>query len=444
MILDVPIEAKQISYKLNCDVYIVGGWVRDAILGMENKDLDIVSERFPDEVKAVFGNNADIINRKLGTVKIRFGSCEFEHTVFRKDNYPNSGAHSPESVELGVSLEEDARRRDFSVNALYCNVNTGEVLDPINKGLDDIEKMHLRTTSDNPDAILKDDGLRIMRMVRMFAAKGFIPDKALVKSAKTHVKLLEDIAPERIAKELCMILMRHPRGIKLLSAIGALTEILPEMRECEGFRQLKQGRKYTVLAHNVSVCAYAPPVLNIKLAALMHDIGKPKCKNEQGNFRQHHEYSAEIAEKALKRLKFSNDITEKVVTLIKHHMFNAKNDASDDEIKLKILEMGEEAFIQHIELRKADAWASGAVEAGMPVETAERELAIFKELKKNNIPLTLSNMNVSGRDLENIVKPGKEMGKVLNELLRKCVLGIIKNEKECLIREAKKISNDKI
>ena len=191
-------------------LYAVGGCVRNALLGLPYSDIDICAALLPDEVKRIcaeLGLDCAVVNKKLGTLHIDIDSETVEYTAFRRESYPQSGAHDPVSVTLGVSMTEDALRRDFSVNALYYDLLSGEVIDPTGKGLQDLAARTLSTTTADPAVIMRDDALRMLRLCRFAAELGFKVDKRTAAYVRAHSDMIHDIAAERIYAELCRLLL---------------------------------------------------------------------------------------------------------------------------------------------------------------------------------------------------------------------------------------------
>ena len=262
--LPLPSALRAFAEALNNDgvtLYAVGGCVRDAYLGRPVHDIDLCSRLKPDELMRFAGERgieARIVQQTLGTVLLSIDGQTFEHTTFRTESYGAGGAHRPDSVRFSDSPQIDAMRRDFSVNALYESVADGTLCDPCG-GMEDLNRRVLRTTTDDPALILRDDGLRILRLVR-FAT--------------------------------------------MLKEVGALPYLLPECLACDGMAQRKDHHKYDVLTHMFHACENTPNELCYRLSALLHDVGKPEAKRRDGNLYAHDLYGERIARTALERLRY--------------------------------------------------------------------------------------------------------------------------------------------
>ena len=226
-------------------LYVVGGAVRNALLGLPSSDIDICSQLLSKDVMKLceeLGYPAIEVNPRLNTLHIELDGETVEYTAFRSESYSQGGSHEPQSVEVGVDINTDALRRDFSVNALYYNILTGEVTDPTSKGLDDIKRRRLSTTTKDPAIIMKDDALRMLRLCRFTAELGFNPDPEVVKFVRNNSKLIHDASMPRVFHELERLLLAdpkyeqnqtgrmpaHKRGLLALNACGLLTELIPE------------------------------------------------------------------------------------------------------------------------------------------------------------------------------------------------------------------------
>jgi len=424
-------------------VYVVGGCIRDLLLGRKCQDIDLASSALPGQVLAVFGPAAGIVQRTLGTVHIRWEGVEYEHTTFRRESYPPGGGHTPARVELGVTKEEDAFRRDFSINALYYDILADSLEDPTGKGIADLTARRIATTAQDPYAIIKDDGLRILRMVRFCVQLGFGPDRALFFSARENVGLLNDISAERISEELKKILLCDPlKGLLLLKALGALYILFPELKEGEHFPQNPKYHRFSVLMHSIMVCAHTPPDLSLRLAGLLHDVAKPMTMRQTGNMHRHEIKGAEMAGTMLSRLRFDNATIERVRILIRYHMYDLSGVARTSKIRRLVLTLGPGLFRDLIALRRADVWGSGIVKGN--VASADRFETILNEMIDHKTPFLRKELAVTGGDLmcELGIKSGRTVGRILNELLLICADRPTQNTRARLLYHAKRIYNN--
>lgn len=428
----VPEELKQIAklFPEKAPLYIVGGFVRDAIeFNKASQDIDVASGLTPPELAYVLKDSQfklKAASPRLGTMIIK-GQNAYEYTAFRTDSYPKGvGDHSPQEVTFTRSLDKDARRRDFKCNAIYYDIVNDKIIDPLG-GIQDIQNKVLSTTIE-PEIVLSQDGLRIMRLARMVSTLGYAVDEATLNAAKEKVDTLKDISIERISAELLKILLSKYvyDGLSLLREIGAIKYIIPELDACDKFPQNEKFHKYDVLEHTFKCVEYAPRKLRI--AALLHDVAKPVCQEKDGNVYKHDIVGAQMAKKILTRMKFPNQIIDHTVELVGAHMFNLGQTAKKATIRRFIVKHADN--IQDIiALQRADALATGMVKEEEINQSLSTEL---QEMKDKNIPMHLTDLKITGQNLYDMGFRGKMLGSVLDEIFDNCVIGCIVNEKEAL------------
>ena len=417
-------------------VYAVGGLVRNALLGLPPSDIDVCSRLTPAEAEALLPGRALRVIPKaaqMGTVEVHTGGLRAEHTTFRREAYaPNSGEHRPREVLFGASLEDDAFRRDFTVNALYADLTTGEVLDPTG-GVADLERGLLRATSADPDDILRSDALRVLRLVRFACELGFAIDEATWAAAKRNAGKLTEISPERRRDELIKMLLcdaRYPklknderrtpvRALRLLDELDVWGALVPEFVEARGMAQRPDHHRYDVLEHSFQVCAAAPPELTLRLAALLHDVGKPICVRETGKFYAHDDYSAAIAKRVLTDLRFPNRTVGDVSALVGDHMYDIQNQAKPDTLRVRFAAWGRERTMNQILLREADIRGCGFNTEYVAV----RWRAQFRQMLLDGTPFSERELKITGEELKKItgLPEGRELGALKRELYLHCV-----------------------
>ncbi len=417
-------------------LYAVGGCVRDALLERDVHDVDLASKLRPDELierAAAKGISARVVQQTLGTVLITIDGVDYEHTTFRTESYGEGGVHRPDTVRFSDSPEEDAFRRDFSVNALYESVTDGTVTDPTG-GLNDLRNRVLRTTTADPAVILRDDGLRILRLVRFAAALDFSVDPATWEAAKANAFLLKDVAWERKRQELDRILLgsRVFDALCMLRELGALEYLLPELTQCDGMEQRKDHHKYDVLTHCFHTCENTPNELGCRLFGLLHDVGKPEAKRRDGNMYAHDIYGAELAGRMLERLRYPKELTERVVQTIRIHMFDLTGSASEATLRKRFALLGRERTEDLIAIREADIRGSGYKTAYV----AERWRQVYTKMKESHAPFSESELTVSGADImrELGLPPSERIGRIKRQLLLRCAVHPEENERERLLR----------
>lgn len=439
------------GYKL----YLVGGFVRNTALGISGGDLDVCSCALPGEAAFFLRENgAKVIEKapELGTIEVHITcggeKCIFEHTTFRKDYYPEGGDHRPERVEFTTDMRQDAVRRDFTVNALYLDLDTRETVDPTGKGIADAKQKIIRAAADDPDITIRDDGLRIMRMARFAAELNFSVSTDLIECARKRAYLLKDISAERKCVELKKIIMADTKypvlanssapvtGLKLLKDVGAIEYILPRLSEGRGVIQGEEYHKYDVLDHGIHACAAAPAKLELRLAALVHDIGKPAALRANGNMYDHDILGEALAREELDSLKFENSVKASVLILVRNHMFDLEAKAKPKTIRRRAVKLGKDLFGMLIELRRADVWGSGRYLG--PVASADNWEKELVRMEAENVPWSVKQLKITGDDIMRLLNigPSPVVGIILELLHKECVVHPQSNNFEALKRLA--------
>jgi tRNA nucleotidyltransferase (CCA-adding enzyme) len=436
-------------------LYLVGGYVRNLVLGLPGGDFDICSAARPETAAAIVREAGLSVTEKaleLGTIEIRVdldgARHRFEHTTFRRDYYPPGGAHRPYRVEFTEDIREDARRRDFTAGARYLDLKSRELLDPTGHGLEDVRARVLRAAAEDPDVTIRDDGLRIMRMARFAAELGFDVAPDLLECAARRAALLDDISPERKRDELMKILMadtKYPvlnvwdaplRGLNILLEIGALKYVLPRLCAGDGVEQSGLYHRYDVLRHGIHACAAAPPDPVLRLAALLHDIGKPAALTETGKFYGHEKLGEALAREEMESLRFDNRTRDDVLPLVRYHMFDLEGKAKPKTIRRRAVMLGRETFERLIALRRADVVGSGwPVQRVASADNWQREL---DNMLAEGVPWTVAELKVTGHDISQWlgIPPSPMVGEILKALHRECVMNPKRNSREALKKSA--------
>ena len=440
-------------------LYLVGGYVRNIALGIPGGDFDVCSAAHP-ETAAAFLRKAGlrVIEKApaLGTIEGHLVSEDeklvFEHTTFRRDFYPQGGSHRPDKVVFSKHIREDAKRRDFTVNALYLNIATGDIIDPTNKGVIDIENKVIRAAADDPDETIRDDGLRIMRMARFAAELKFSISSDLISCAAKRAETLKDISGERKRDELIKILMSDTRyeemdgaefppehGLCLLVQTGALKHILPLLSEGYGVAQAKEYHMFDVLRHGIRACAVAQPILPLRLAALLHDIGKPRALIKSGNMYGHQNIGEGLARQELNNLRFDNKTKSVVLPLIKNHMFDLEGKAKPKTIRRRAVLLGKEIFTLLTALRRADFNASR--NGDNVIKSADNWQKELDRMIEEDVPWSVKDLAITGHDVISAlhIKPSQKVGDILGMLFKECVAHPKMNDYQTLIKRASEI-----
>lgn len=434
-------------------LYLVGGWPRNRLLGLPPGDLDLASALPPDEAAALFRSLSGVKvaekNRRLGTLGIFREGREAEYTAFRTESYGAGGAHRPDDVRFGATMREDALRRDFTVNALYRDIMKGTDEDPLG-GLADLGRRLLRTCR-RPAETFADDGLRLMRLARLAAELGFDIEEETFAAACASAELMRDIAPERIQAELNRLLLadaRYPgpkpetspvlRGLRLLDGLGLLGRAVPEFEGCRGVAQRADYHDHDVLEHLFRTCACAPPVLELRLAALLHDIGKPEALRRGGRMLGHDRLGEAMAGGILARLRYPNAIAAEVAALVRRHMYDLDGSTGEKRLRLFFVKMGRERSRRLAELRRADVCGSRAGQA--PGDPAEKWQALLDRMDAEGAPWTERELRIDGEALAELLGgPSKAVGALKRALHAHAVLHPEDNDEETLRRLAARL-----
>lgn len=443
MKIDIPKPVEFIINTLeeyNYEAYIVGGCVRDSILNKTPNDWDITTNAKAKQVEEIFQSRGfKVIETgiKHGTVTIMINNVGHEITTYRIDGEYLDGRH-PDKVEFTTSLKEDLSRRDFTINAMVYNHTKG-VVDYF-EGIKDLENKIIRCVG-NPLKRFSEDALRMMRAVRFSAQLGFqIEDNTenAIRSLSSNIKF---VSIERIKEEFDKILLSdNVDRIHILNDYGLMVHFLPEYNICEATSQNNPHHIFDVGTHLICSVENIEKKLYLRLTMLLHDICKPQCKttDESGidHFYIHGYKSAEKAREILKRMKYDNKTIEKVYTLIKCHDYEVYSNKS---IKKLLNKIGEELFLDLLKVKEAD------LKAQNPKFYEERHIKLLEIKEKlNNILqkkqcFSLKDLAINGRDLTELgLAQGKEIGKMLNELLEMVMENPELNTKEELINIIKK------
>ncbi|NMM64817.1 CCA tRNA nucleotidyltransferase [Clostridium sp. P21] len=436
----IPQDTKHIMKILKnrgYESYVVGGCVRDSLINREPNDWDLTTNALPEQTLEIFkaeGFRVIETGIKHGTVTILMNCNSYEVTTYRVDGQYLDNRH-PDNVTFTTSLKEDLSRRDFTINAMAYNEDKG-LIDYFN-GISDLKRKIIKCVG-NADERFNEDALRMLRAVRFSSELEFKLDYQDAFSAiKKNCNLIENISAERIREELCKILISHKpsSGVLALKETNLLKYILPEIIPCIGFQQHNIHHDKDVFYHTLSVLDNAPNNINIRLAALLHDIGKPKCftmdDKNVGHFYGHNKVSTEIARKILTKLKFDNKTIDTVCVLIYEHM------SKFDKIKpYNIKKFMNRVKIENLEdlfeLQIADIKGSAKeYQDFSKILMLKHKCEIILNERQ---PLNIKDLNINGSDLINLgIKQGKQIGEILKVLLDKVLENPNMNSKEKLL-----------
>jgi len=423
--------------KAGFEAYLVGGCVRDFLLGIKPKDWDIAASAKPEEIIKIFPDS--VYENQFGTVGIKIDTEDqtlkiVEITTFRKEGKYTDKRH-PDSIVFAGTIKEDLSRRDFTINALAMQIanDKEQIIDP-HFGQEDLKDKIIRAVGD-PEERFQEDALRLMRAVRFAAQLGSSLEKKTADAIKKHAGLLEFIAKERIADELAKMLMtkRAAGGIRKMQELGLLKYVLPELEDGVNLDQNKH-HKYTVFEHNLRSLEYAADKnlpIELRLASLLHDVGKPKTriwkddprgektlKGKKGDwtFYQHQYVGEKMAIKMLDRLRFQKKMIEKIALLVREHMFVYDPElVTERGVRRLLRRVGSENMEDLFLVREADRIGSGVAKA-VPYRLRHLK-AMIERVKKD--PVSVKMIAIKGDDVMKVLKinPGPKVGKILNILL---------------------------
>lgn len=433
--ISIPRQVRFIMDKLqnnNRQAFVVGGCVRDSIIGREPGDWDIATDAVPEEIKQLFPKTVDT-GLKHGTVTVVVDGCNYEVTTYRVDG-EYLDYRKPESVSFTSSIEEDLSRRDFTVNAIAYHPVTG-ITDPFH-GISDIKAGILRTVGD-PDKRFQEDALRMLRAVRFSAQLGFDIEADTLRSITANYRLIENISSERIRDELTKILLSDdPFRFSLLVDTKLIKYTLPEFEPCFTTVQNNPYHAYNVAIHTLHSVANIEKDRVLRWAMLFHDMGKPgvKTTDEKGidHFYNHQQLSVKLSRASMLRLRFDRRSMERVLLLVKYHDMHIKTDYKS--VRKAMCKVGEDLFEDLLKVMEADKKAQHPKLLAERTERFSRLWEIYRDVKEKGECTSLRSLAVKGDDLIALgIKPGKKIKELLDSLLEKVIEEPKLNERETLL-----------
>lgn len=417
------------------EAYLVGGAVRNILLNLEVKDYDITTNAKPSELVGLFKKTI-LTGVRFGTVTVLIDSRSYEITTYRRD-YEYLDSRRPSVVRFSDELEEDLTRRDFTINAI-CMDKEGTVIDPLN-GIKDINNSIIRAIG-NPDIRFKEDALRMMRAIRLMSEIEFTIEENTLKSITKNASTISNISAERIQNELNKILLsRKPStGLYKMLETGILGTLMPEIIPCVGFQQFSSYHDKDVFSHTMLVMDNTLPKLEIRLAALFHDIDKPNCltidENGEGHFYGHHIESARISKEVLRRLKYPNDVIEKVYRLIRYHPLKEIN-IGEKGVKRFINKVGKDNLEDMFNLNYADIIGKSTYKGIEKLKNMEEHT---RQIINRHDPLNIRDLEISGKDIKELgISEGPLIGEILDRLMALAFDNPEDNNREKLLEHIK-------
>lgn len=424
-------------------LFLVGGVVRNFLIDKSiSADIDLAGaipiEQIKDLVQQV-GYQISAVYPRTGTLMFKDGVYNYEYTAFRKEQYVG-GEHNPIFTEPTDDINEDALRRDFKCNAIYYDIKNARFIDPLG-GIGNVQKRILDTV-DKPNKVFSVDGLRLLRLARFVGQLNFMPTAEVIDGAKRFADNILDISVERIYAELKLILNAdskypfspingHYLALKVLDNTQVLDRIFPELTLGRGMAQRSDFHKYDVLEHTLRAVLYAPP--QVRLAALLHDVGKPFCFNHYGNYYNHSIDGDKIAEGILQRLKVDKSTIKQVNFLVKEHMVDIDCSMRESKVR-KFIQKNHQSIEQLLMLKQADFMACMDQHSTAPAVT--KWVKIYDKMKVDGTPFSLKELDISSSDLIEIGYQKEQISKELDALLDYAVVSPEKNKRQHLIAKA--------
>ncbi|MFN3188272.1 MAG: CCA tRNA nucleotidyltransferase [Candidatus Paceibacteria bacterium] len=442
-ITDVPLEVRTISQTLEgagYEAYLVGGCVRDLLLGKTPKDWDITTDAVPDAIQALFPDS--FCNNDYGTVGVKTESEDPKLHVIEVTPYRSEGEYSdarrPDSVTFGVSLAEDLARRDFTINAIAYRLD-GEKMVDLYGGIEDLKAKRLKAVRD-PNERFSEDALRMMRAVRLAAELDFVIDTDTMAGILKNRERLSQIAIERISGEFIRIINSPTpmQGIIFLEKLGLLPYVLPEIVASIGCEQggIHAYDVYEHLLRTMQAAADKEYSTSMRLAALLHDIGKPKTRREGGKnkkytFFGHEVVGARMSKAILERLKLPREIIDEVEKLVRWHMFfSDPEEITLSAVRRTIVRIGEDQIENLLNLRVCDRIGTGRPKE-QPFRFRKYKAMVDEALRD---PISVKLLKIDGSKIMEVTgeKPGRKLGYILHALLEEALVDPSKNTGEYL------------
>jgi len=443
----IPKEVALVAETLSSagfDAYLVGGCVRDLVRGREPKDWDITTNATPQQIQSLFADS--FYENEYGTVGVKTESEDARLRVVEVTPYRIEGTYSdarrPDTVTFAKTLEEDLERRDFTINAIAYDPHKGVLVDP-HRGQDDIQRKTIVTVGP-PHNRFSEDALRMLRAIRLSAELQFSIETKTAEGIAHNAPLLAKISQERIRDEFIRILMSDTpmQALFIAQKLGLLSYIIPELEEGIGSQQ-NQAHSYDVFEHSLRTLQHAADKkwpMEVRISALLHDVGKPasrKWSEEKWDytFHGHEVIGSRMAKKIMQRLRFSKEVTERVVALIRWHMFFSDPDKITlSAVRRIIRNVGQENMWNLLNLRICDR-----IGTGRPKEQPFRlrkYISMVEEALRD--PVSVGQLHIDGGDIMRISgeKPGPRLGFVLHALLEEVIDDPKRNEKSYLEKRA--------
>ncbi|MCH5162941.1 MAG: CCA tRNA nucleotidyltransferase [Clostridiales bacterium] len=445
MKIHIDSDAAELIGSLGDNIYIVGGYVRNALCGYKCTDIDIAGPVPAQGLKLPPRAAMTMVNHRMGTAEISYNGVKLEYTPFRVEVYNEGGEHTPSQVFFTTDINADAVRRDFTCNAIYYDVKRDEIIDPLG-GVKDCEVKLLRGCNKR---VFESDGLRLLRLVRLAAQLGFKIEGETALAAKSMGFQLNDITTERKRAELDKILYAdtvngienaHYRGLRLLKQLDLWKHLIPEIADCDGLVQPAAYHKYDVMEHSFQCVRYAPPMTNLRLAALLHDVGKAYSFKNFGNFHGHEKCSEIQSRIILNRMRYPKDVIEQISRLCALHMYDMRGDTREAKIRVFVAK-NYDILDKLVALIRADRLATGMMNAE-DAKAPHRFETVREKMIAEGAPILKRSLKISGKDLSEMGFEGAAISQALEYLWRECVITPANNNSEWLKKMADRLPRE--
>ncbi|WKY47992.1 CCA tRNA nucleotidyltransferase [Eubacteriaceae bacterium ES3] len=430
---DPVLEVFSLLNKCGFQAYLVGGCVRDYLLGKIPEDFDMTTDATPDEMKECFKNERFLeTGLKHGTLTVIKDGVAVEVTTHRTEGTYSDSRH-PDAVTFSKNICEDLKRRDFTINALAYHLEKG-IIDCFD-GVGDINRQLVKSVGD-PERRFAEDGLRILRGLRFSAVLGFPIENQTFSAMQKQAYRLERISAERIYQELDKLLLADYVREAIIKGAQIIGVVIPEILPLISYEQKNPHHCYDLLTHTAVSVEAAPMVSEIRWAMLFHDLGKPQCASLDdkgiGHYYGHSKVSEEIAKRRLNALRLPKEKIKKICQLIKYHDSVIEKD--ERLLKRWLNRLGEESFRQLLEIKRADCRAQAEC-CRYRLEEYDEIEGIIEKLIAEQACFSIKDLAVDGNDLIHAgIQKGPEIGKVLKKLLTAVIEERVANEKEALLR----------
>lgn len=444
MKIQLPEHVKQIIHRLQqegYDAFAVGGCVRDTLLGRTPQDWDITTSAQPQVVKSLFSHTIDT-GIEHGTVTVMLDHVGYEVTTYRIDGEYEDARH-PKSVTFTGNLVEDLKRRDFTINAMAYNDETG-IVDEFD-GMKDLQDGVIRCVGVAHDRF-SEDALRMLRAVRFAAQLGFSIEEQTRQAAADLAENLRKVSAERIQTELVKLLVSaHPEEMRTVYELGLSRVFLPEFDRMMETPQITKHHCYSVGEHTIHAMQEVPADKVLRLTMLLHDVAKPVCvttdADGQNHFKGHPAEGAEMARKILRRLKFDNETTALVCLLVRYH--DDRPEVSPRNVRRAISRIGTDNMPRLFAVKRADTLAQSLYERKQKLAYIDAYEQTYRQICEEEQCVQKKDLAINGRDLiAQGMHTGKELGKVLDILFEKVLDDPDLNTKEQLLKLAEQIRQD--